>query len=460
MDEALVRRLWLAGGWPADALRATDGTLLHVIYPGRPGHGAGPDLLDAIVALPDATLRHGDVELHVHASDWRSHRHAGDSRYAAVILHVVWRDDLAGPIDLGNGAPGPLTVALANLPETLLFERLRCPAPAPEPYHDWLRELDDGARGAFLDRLGDERLSARAARLAADLHALGPDETLYRALLDAFGYAQNRAPFGRLAEIVPFGRLMAAARSERDVSAAERACLGLLFGAAGLLDERRFVGLADRAALDLASDYRALARRQAVDRTMPPGAWELIGVRPANRPARRLAALARLAVQNRRDSLADHLLDCFELGDGRAIARALLALARVPGEQPTAAEPLPCDVWSRYHDFGRRLPGAPLALVGEDRARAIVSNVLLPFAIAWADAKTDDRLADAVRSAWAAAPAPAPNWIVSHMRPLAGAIALGARREQGLIELYQRCCRERRCLTCPAQAVAKSLARA
>src|SRR5205823_2481975 len=84
VNERIVRRLWLGGVWPRGLPIASDGTPLQVVYPGRPGHGAGPDLLDAIVALPDGQLLQGDVELHVRASDWRGHGHDGDARYGRV----------------------------------------------------------------------------------------------------------------------------------------------------------------------------------------------------------------------------------------------------------------------------------------------------------------------------------------------------------------------------------------
>jgi hypothetical protein len=457
MDEALVRRLWLAGGWPAGSLRAVDGTMLQVVYPGRSGRGAGPDLRDAILARADGTLFRGDVELHVRASDWRAHGHTGDARYRDVVLHVVWRDDLGTPIDLPAGAAGPpLTVALAGLPEPILFERLRCPAVADEPYHEWLRGMADDERVAFLERLGDERLAAKAARLGADLHALGPAEALHRGLLDALGYSQNRDAFAQLAEVVSAAELWNVAAAAPDAASAERDCLALLFGAAGLLDEARLARVRDDDGRAIAEDYRRRAEAIGPTMALKPGTWELIGVRPANRPARRLAGLSRLAAETRRERLYEAVLACFRLDEPRAAVRALLDLVRVPGVRGRVDAPRAADFWARHHDFGRRLPGAPQALVGEDRARAVLANVLLPFGLALADAAADRRLEERVRAAWALAPAGAANWVLAEVRPLLGRTPIArARREQGAIELYRRCCEERRCATCPAGSLSQ-----
>ena len=456
MNEGLVRRLWLAGGWPPGYPIATDGRRLQVVYPGRRGHGPGPDLRDAIVALPDGSLLKGDVELHNRSSDWGAHGHAADERYAGVVLHVVWRDDLAVPVERPSlGTPPTLTtVALCQQPERLLFDRLAA-APSEERYHEWLRELPPPERAALLERLGDERLAARAARIGADLHALGPDEALHRALLDALGFSQNRRPFGQLAELVPAEGLRAAALSSRYEDEAERGVLTLLLATGGLLG-----GAPDTtggAVADVGGDGRA----RPVEPSLPAGAWELVGVRPANRPHRRLAALARLAVRHRRVSLAERVVEALRQAEPRLALARLIELVRVPAGPAEArtvvtvgAEALSVDYWCAHHGFGRRLLGGPTALLGEDRARAVLANVLLPSGLAMADADGDRRLESAVWEAWALAPAGAPNWILAEMRPLLAGLSLArARREQGAIELYRRCCEERRCLTCPSGAV-------
>ena len=48
----------------------------------------GPDFRNACIQLGDITW-YGDIEIHIHASDWHKHKHHLDPNYANVILHVV-----------------------------------------------------------------------------------------------------------------------------------------------------------------------------------------------------------------------------------------------------------------------------------------------------------------------------------------------------------------------------------
>ena len=441
MNERILRRLWLGGAWPRGLPRDADGTPLQVVFPGRSGHGAGPDLLDAIVGLPDGRLLQGDVELHVRGSDWSAHGHDGDARYGRVVLHVVWRDDL-GPAPAA-GRPVMRTVALGALPEALLFERLRAPAPAEQPYHRWLGQLPPERLAGLVEELGDERLEARSLRLASDLHALGPAEALHRAVGEALGYAQNRAAFAALAEVAPASELAGLAAGGG--SDAVEVVTAHLFARAGLLDDGPVGRIADRPGGRWPSaTARSSASRRATGSRRAPGRRSGCG-RPTGQPAgwprwRRWSRGPDRAGSSRRWSTR------WRRARRQPALRRLGRLIRVgPGD----------DYWSWHHDFGRRLPGAPMAPLGDARAGAIMANALLPFALALADAQCLSRsrrwpalgLADRARGR--------PNWITVEMRPLLGGMALtGARREQGAIELYRRCCEERRCATCPAASLA------
>ena len=71
--------------------KCTDRREIRILSVGLWNRLAGPDFQDAAVIIGD-TLRRGDVEVHRWASEWHSHGHDRDSRYANVILHVVWQD--------------------------------------------------------------------------------------------------------------------------------------------------------------------------------------------------------------------------------------------------------------------------------------------------------------------------------------------------------------------------------
>lgn len=52
----------------------------------------GPDFRNACIQLTNITW-YGDIEIHIHASDWRKHKHHLDPNYSNVILHVVTEND-------------------------------------------------------------------------------------------------------------------------------------------------------------------------------------------------------------------------------------------------------------------------------------------------------------------------------------------------------------------------------
>ncbi len=86
-EAVVVRRWWsLPTG---TSLPLMNGDTYQLIFAGRSGGSAGPDVHDAVLQLPDGEQRIGDIEFHVRTSDWVAHRHSTDPRYNNVILHVV-----------------------------------------------------------------------------------------------------------------------------------------------------------------------------------------------------------------------------------------------------------------------------------------------------------------------------------------------------------------------------------
>ena len=92
-DEGRVADFWWSLASPT-SLPLFQGGRCHVLFVGYPGGAAGPDVRDAVLLFdtPDgkgSERRVGNVEFHIRASDWVTHRHHMDSRYNNVLLHVV-----------------------------------------------------------------------------------------------------------------------------------------------------------------------------------------------------------------------------------------------------------------------------------------------------------------------------------------------------------------------------------
>jgi hypothetical protein len=354
------------------------GRRLEVIYPGRRSGLPGPDFRDAILATEDGTLLRGDIEAHRRAAEWRAHRHDRDPAYRSVILHLVAAEPVT-PVRLASGVLIPSALVRPVAQRAVFSPGIRCPA-------DDLEVASEA-----VDAAGDAWLVERAGQLAGQMDWLGDDEAAWAALGEAMGYGGNRAGFRALAETLPWA--VVAGMIGRSDDAIARAT-ALLLGAAGL-----------------ARDPKDIACWQALGAPAPlrPIRWTTTAVRPANRPAARIRALAALAVACRDDGPAAWLRQ----------------LARLPSAKAVAA-----------------IVAAAGGALGTERARTIVVNVVLPLAVA------NDRA-----PRFPTLPPLPENTITREMGELvftpAGRHRVdSARRQQGLLYLYRRWCRDKDCAAC------------
>jgi len=179
------------------ALRLEDGRRLRVIFPGTPAGGSGPDFTGAILEAGGDLLR-GDVELHLAASGWRAHGHAGDGAYAGVVLHVVAENDEPGA--LTAHASGRLIPVLVLPPEQVGLPTFIPPCA--------LAAAGGMDASAALERLGLRRLRMKAARIEPLVRAHGPGQALYTLLLETLGGPANREPFAAIARRLPLAALL------------------------------------------------------------------------------------------------------------------------------------------------------------------------------------------------------------------------------------------------------------
>jgi hypothetical protein len=100
---------------------------------------------------------------------------------------------------------------------------------------------------------------------------------------------------------------------------------------------------------------------------------------------------------------------------------------------------------------------AGVPALGNDRARAIATNVLVPFGFALASQSGDADLAESTARVWESLPGAESNERTRRaVRQVTGDVGmkrLGARLQQGLIHLDQTLCAPRRCYECPIAAI-------
>ncbi|MFH0954097.1 MAG: DUF2851 family protein [Verrucomicrobiota bacterium] len=360
--------------WFDSALRPTgllteNGETVAVEDPGVWNLEAGPDFLGAALRIGAGRRRMaGDVEIHLHPSDWESHGHGLDPGYDRVRVHVTY---FPGLLPQGLLPAGTLQVSLKDaLAANPLFafeniDLMAYPLAAratPPPCSLALGEWSPDQREALLEAAGQERLRRKAERLAAAARDKGAEQALYEELMCALGYKNNRSPFRRLAELLPVRVLREEAANDH------RKAYALLLGVGGLLPrqpDRRWDSGTRALVRSLWNTWWKYQARWEGS-TLSRSAWRLAGLRPANHPVRRLMAAAWWFTRGE-----DLATDWLELAVGHpedCAERAALGL-----EAPSET------YWDRRLALSAKPQQQAVALVGRTRARAMVNNVFIPF---------------------------------------------------------------------------------
>ncbi|MFW6055699.1 MAG: DUF2851 family protein [Chloroflexota bacterium] len=377
-------------------------------YPGISRESSGPDFKDAVLETDTGDVVCGDVEVHVHASDWYGHGHASDSAYDRVVLHVVERVGSGSPTLLSSGRQVPVAVVahtrgvMPGLPCSSVW--------ACDPAHV----------GSVLRSAGYERLRWRASTISNTIRDAGPTRALGSLVARVLGYSANARPLQSLGEHICEPSVRAGLNS---VSIEERRKLVLTI--AGLLPCHREPG-------------HVPANGEGTP-VISPAEWRFHGMYPNNHPVRRTVALA-------------DMLPFLE-----ANASAMVEWGRNPRALVTQAERLFIvagdGYWRRHYDFGLATPDADL--IGPSKARAIVVEGVLPWLVALSAVTGDTSLRRNVIAAYARCRGGPMNSVLRHMSR-----QLGIERRfitpltgQGLHHLFNEYCTRGLCCVCPLAAV-------
>ena len=454
IQEKLVKCIWFDQHLVPDRLLTVAGCRIEVLSPGWWNVEAGPDFLKAELRVEGGEIARGDVEVHVKSSDWRAHGHHKDHAYDSVVLHVVmWNNDNSEFVITANGQQVPQLEMAAALDGELdslareLEEELYPQASDGNlgPCGDLLRRerIQPDWIGRFLDIAGDERMLLKAERLEGAVAGTTLDEVFYRELMDALGYKSNRAPFRQLALRLPLSDLRRVT-PEGDATAAALTLQAFLLGTAGLLPK-------DDARLDEESRQYAASLRRRLEpleaefsgRSLPASSWNFGRTRPANYPTRRLAGMSYFLAKHLHRGLFRAVLECLEKVDADRsdpVSRVLKSIHAL-FEQPDET------YWARRSTLGGKRLERTYRLIGPERASVIFLNVILPLSLVYSRQHHLDRLESTLHDSYRSLGRTSENSLTRYVAgrlfaeaALAKQVVSSARRQQGLIQLFNDYC--------------------
>jgi len=261
------------------------------------------------------------------------------------------------------------------------------------------KRLNKDGNEKFLDSLGKERLKQKKTRMENLLKIANPDEAIYRELMLALGYKNNKVQFLELAMILPYSEIC----KLNDQEVIEKA----LLYRAGFSKSKE----------DLPKDFDFSLR-------MEKSVWQYRGTRPANYPETRIEGISRLLFYSLKDGLCNHFeKEIIKNYSGKVDKK-------------------------RAMNFSRAITQIFITTkaVGKTRAMEICFNIILPFFAVIFEQRGESKYANFLYEAYNLHPPLASNSVTRTMgaqvfrdeKNDARRIVTSARRYMGLILLYYK----------------------
>ncbi len=283
MKEEFLHYVWQYQLFSSNDLLGTQKEEIRVLKPGLANRNSGPDFLNAHLLI-DGQKWVGNVEIHLKSSDWYEHNHENDVNYDAVMLHVVYVDDVA--VFMKNDKVLPTLVLKNKIEKTLLvnYKKLFLNTKDWIPCGKNISSVDTFVLNNWIERLYFERLEEKAVLIKELLLKSNNnyETVLFQLLSRNFGLKVNGDAFFALAKSLDFSIIRKESFDEYKLSA-------LLFGQAGFLDEELEVKYYQ----ELKEEYVYLKHKYKL-KTIAKNQFQFFRMRPNNFPTIRIAQFVAL----------------------------------------------------------------------------------------------------------------------------------------------------------------------
>jgi len=414
ISEKLLHYIWKNQWFAKEHLETVHQQSISILNQGFLHQDAGPDFKQAIIKIDDVTWA-GNVEIHIHSSDWYKHRHQNDMKYNSVILHVVYEHDQ--DVFIAQDTPVP-TLELRTLLSSQLLLRYNQLVHTlhPLPCEAYIEKIHSLTMQSFFTRLSFDRLIRRQVQVFETLHIFSGDweQLLFYVLCQSFGFKTNAPAFEMLGKTLPYKILKKHADSHLQIAA-------LIFGQAGMLEEE----LEDDYYQSLQNEYLYLRSKYKL---IPIDAkcWNLLRLRPHNFPCIRLAQLGEI-IFNHRDLFAKI-----------TIPKNLDYFQNIFINKPS-------DYWNTHYYFGKTSRASEKTM-GEKSFYSLIINALIPFLYSYGTFTGNEKLQEYSMRLLELLPFEE-NHITKKYQHLEFC-SKNASDSQALLELHHEYCEKKWCIDC------------
>lgn len=411
MKEEFLHYLWKYNLYTTPLLLSS-GELVKVVNPGEHNFDSGPDFFNAKIKIGE-TIWAGNVEIHVNASDWKKHKHQYNDAYDSIALHVVANNDFEVSRKNGKIIPTLELQAPKNIYEQYLYlmqtnDWIPCKA--------FIADINDFTILQSKESLLIERLKEKSDILEQRFKANNNnwEETFYQSLANNFGFKTNAQPFEMLAKTIPLSYL---GKHKDQLPLIE----AMLFGQSGLLNTES----KNEYLKQLETDYKHLSSKFSLT-PLNSSLWKFMRLRPANFPTIRIAQFSALI--HKSNALFSKLIQANSISD----IKELFVI------QASA-------YWDTHYSF-KSTSASKAKRLGLSAFYNIVINTIAPMLFYYGQQKNQLEYSEKALQYLCEIPSEQ-NSIIKKWTEI-GLNANNAFDSQALIQLKNKYCKNRKCLSC------------
>ena len=422
--EYMLHYAWQHRMFPLHPLQSAGGCRLEIVNVGKHNSDSGPDFQGAQIRI-DGVLWVGNVEIHLHSSDWYQHQHETDPAYDNVILHVVAKVDREVQTSSGR----TVEQFQLDIPEHVIQNYTYLTQSDKIPRcRQFLSSISSLSVTSWLSALYIERLEQRTDLIMERRKQCEKDweHTAFVTIARNFGFGKNGDAFERWAYSIP---MTAISKHRNDLFQIE----AIFFGQAGLLNEdpdtpgytSRQEPLSDYYQ-QLKREYNYLSKKFSL-RPINAQLWRFMRMRPQNFPHIRIAQLAVLYCSG--------VLNLSRILNAESIE----SLQQILSTHVS-------DYWKTHYSFVAVESAEKGKTLSKESKNRIIMNSIVPLFFAYGKYKADETLCTRAIDLMEQLQ-PEKNHIIADWEE-AGITCHHAADSQALIQLTSRYCEAKDCLRC------------